>query len=176
MSSKKDQKEKMFSRIKEYINNHYMVDLQIELQEAPYLHQSARPAPKFLEAGPKKKRKLEDVIEQIGETFSQRLLGLIDEKGMTDVEAYKGANVDRRLFSKIRSQEDYNPSKITCIAFALSLKLNLDETNDLLARAGYILSPSSEFDLIISFFIEDKNYDLCEINEALYEFEQKVLA
>lgn len=176
MSSKKDQnyKEKQFARIQKYINN-YMVDLQIELQEASYIHESAMPAPKSLEASPRKKRRLEDVIGQIGQTFSQRLLGLIDEKGMTDVEVYKGANVDRRLFSKIRSQEDYKPSKITCIAFALSLQLNLDETNDLLARAGYTLSPSSEFDLIISFFIEEENYDLYEINEALFEFEQNLL-
>ena len=173
--------EKLFSTIEKYIDDHYIKEDKsrrsaiYELEDEYQILESSMPPPRFSQARPKKVRTLEDVIGQIEETFSQRLLGLIDEKGMTDVEAYKGANVDRRLFSKIRSNEGYNPSKITAIAFAISLKLNLDETKDLLARAGYVLSPSGEFDLIIRFFIEEGNHDIYAINQALFDFGQKLL-
>ena len=120
-------------------------------------------------------RKLEDVMDEIGETFRERLFRLIDERGLTDVEVYRKANMDRKHFSKIRCKEDYKPKKKTALALAIALGLNLDETIDLLSRAEIALSPSSKFDLIIRFFIENEVYDIYTINMALFEHNQPLL-
>ena len=119
--------------------------------------------------------KLDDMLDKLDAGFSETLLKLIDRTGKKDSEIYKKANVDRKLFSKIRNNPDYKPSKATAIAFAIALELDLEETKDFIARAGFALSRSSKFDVIIEYFIKQKNYDVFAINEALFAFDQSLL-
>ena len=120
-------------------------------------------------------RSLDDLMRNIGQTWQESLFRLIDEKGFSDMEVYKRANIDRKLFSKIRSNPDYQPKKNTAVALAIALKLTLDEVKDFLSRAGYALSPSSRSDLIIEYFVEQEVYDLYTINLALFEHDQPLL-
>ena len=118
---------------------------------------------------------LEQLMSEMGETFTERLLSLIDDRGMTDVEVYKRANIDRKLFSKIRSNPAYHPRKQTVLALAIALRLNLEDTIDLLTRAEYALSPGSKGDLIVRYFIEHEVFDIMTINFALDEYNQPLL-
>lgn len=122
-----------------------------------------------------KKPSLEFAVRNLGESFQARLLRMIDERGMTDPEVYKRANLDRKLFSKIRCNEDYIPKKKTIIALAIALRLNLDDTKDLLASAGLALTNSSKSDVILSFCIENGIYDIFEVNALLFKFDEPVL-
>lgn len=119
---------------------------------------------------------LEEYMRAMDKPFAYKLFDYIDKKGMTDVECYKKANVDKKTFSKIKCNPDtYKPSKQTAVAFAIALELTLDETQDLLASAGLTLSRSFTFDKIIRYFLQKGVYDIFEINEALFEFDQVLL-
>ncbi len=120
-------------------------------------------------------RLFEQLIAQHEESFSESLLRMIDERGMSDPQVYKRANLDRKLFSKIRIQKDYRPSKTTALALAIALELNLDELKVLIGRAGYALTHASKLDIIVEYFIGQGIYDLFQINEVLFAFDQPLL-
>ena len=139
---------------------------------------AAGAAPAFTQAAPAGSmsgKSLDEVVKSSADTFQERLLHLIDESGMTDVTVYKKANIDRKVFSRIRCKRDYKPKKKTAVAFAIALELDMPTMLDLLARAEIAFSPSSKFDLIITYFVTNKKYDIYEINSALFKYGQPLL-
>jgi hypothetical protein len=151
-----------------------LLNVEIEaLEEKSVMFKKAMLAPSIAGAP----ASLEDVIGNLDEPFSVALLRLIDAKGFKkDSDVYARANIDRRLFSKIRGNAHYAPSKPTVLAFAVALRLSLDETEALLERAGFALSRSRKFDVIVEYFISNGKYDIYEINNVLFEYDQPLLA
>ena len=150
--------------------------------QAPSVHSSmprpdasVRPAHTRRAGSNSKKRSLDDVISQAGESFQTCLLRLIDEHGFTDAEVYKRANIDRKLFSKIRCNPNYTPGRKTVISLAIALQPNMDEMTDLLRKAGIALSPGNKFDLIIRYCVENQIYDPMKINALLFDYGQDQL-
>ena len=167
---------KLFADIAAYIDDHYVdahTDFRRERMRRIGLVESRMLT--AYEDAPMAASGLDEALAHLDAGFSETLLKLIDRSGKKDAEVYKKANVDRKLFSKIRNNPDYKPSKPTAVAFAIALELSLPETRDLIARAGYALSASSKFDVIIEYFIGREKYDIFEINEALFAFDQSLL-
>ena len=146
-----------------------MESLDLEIMPEPAYPRSYSPA------FPSEEESLEERLKHLDKTFQQYLFMLIDRRGLSDPDVYNKANIDRKHFSKIRSNVDYTPSKKTALALAIALELSIDETKDLLARAGLALSPSKTFDRIIEYCIETSNYDIYEINCILFKYDQPTL-
>lgn len=152
-----------------------MYSAEAALPAAGAAANAAPAAPAAAFAGSVTGKSLDEVVKSSGDTFQERLLHLIDESGMTDVTVYKKANIDRKVFSRIRCKRDYKPKKRTAVAFAIALELDMPTMLDLLARAEIAFSPSSKFDLIITYFVTNKKYDIYEINSALFKYGQPLL-
>ena len=182
--------EKLFRSVASYINQHYVdkvapsanrfSESRRQSDHALFRYQAAAreacsPPPAPVVSAAKCAPSLEDLLKHTDAGFSQRLLELIDASGKKDSDIYNLANVSRQHFSKIRNNPNYKPTKPTALAFAIALQLDLEQTKDLIGRAGYALTNSSKFDVIVRFFIESGNYNMMDINTTLFEFDQTLL-
>ena len=164
-----------FSEIAVYIDERYVdahTDSVVRRLDRERLYEAKCSEASLCETKAAAEVSLEETLRRIGESFSEMLLRKIDESGMTDVQCYKKANIDRKLFSKIRKDKHYQPSKAMAVAFALALELRLPELEELLEKAGFAFSPASKFDLIVEYFVVRGNYNVFEINEALFAFDE----
>ena len=164
---------KLFADIAAYIDDRY-VDAHTDGRETRRRQMAMASMPIAAPVGAVPPS-LDEALGRMDESFSQMLLRKIDERGLTDAQCYKKANIDRKLFSKIRSDVHYRPSKPTAAAFAVALELSLEEARELLGRAGFAFSHASKFDIIVEYFIARQNYNVFEINEALFAFDQSLL-
>lgn len=176
--------EDLYASVEAYIDDNYIeeaiVNRRTRVQEqSDYLFYEKASASLISSESPKKtkrsKKSLDDVVNHLDESFSEMLIRLIDESGLKDPVVYKKANVTKQTFSKIKNSNKYTPSKQTALAFAIALELSLDETKDLLLKAGYALSNSNRFDVIVSYFLENESYNIFEINEVLFEYDENTL-
>jgi O-acetyl-ADP-ribose deacetylase (regulator of RNase III) len=179
--------EKLLGAVESYIDEHYveehrvyrrdLLDVEREALSDDAIMSYNAPMPNMAQpkAALQQSAGIDDLVGNLDEPFASTLLRLIDAKGKTDVEIYKRANIDRKLFSKIRTGKGYTPGKRTIVALAVALELNLAETDDLLERAGYALSHSQKFDVIVEYFIVSGKYDIFEINEVLFKYDQPLL-
>ena len=187
-----DVSRKLFASVEEYIDDHYVAQNDESYQfdrrrresaerrrwrlgeeAAPMLETAAAPPPPA--AAPRAARSLESLMDNLGESFTTRLLRLIDERGLKDSTVYKQSNISRQHFSKIQCNRDYNPKKKTVLAFAVGLHLSEDETIDLLKSAGYAFSDGSKRDWIVRYCLEHKIYNINQVNTLLFEYDQEQL-
>lgn len=166
----------LFDDVKEYIDNNYADESFARFERSRGIEERLNAAPVYM-AAPlcNTSIELDEALSELDESFSQMLFRLIDEKGITDVECYKKANVDRKVFSKIRNANTYRPSKTTAVAFAMALELPFEKAKRLIELAGYSLTHNNKFDVIIEYLILNKKYDIFEANQVLFEFDQKLL-